>query len=278
MTVFTPDTQRRHHVYTFWQATGPMPAYLKLCVATWYKYVPNLQVEVVNHDNWHSYVGHLYDLESLKTFSLPMQSDAISAGVLAERGGLFLDIDTIVTQNFFDGFVPLAEDRFVAFGRPNHKSVHLAILKSMLPGNPLACAWLQELQRRISNRPPKIDWSYLGNGIIDPLLRAEKHFYDYLIIDRAAYGNILEAGLTTAGQPSADYLNFYFDAESTLDAAAALSAARYGLISLHNSWTPANYKQLSGNHLLEDQRPITRMFAALLGAQGMRQALTADVI
>lgn len=274
MTAITTGNQRKRHVYTFWQAMGPMPAYLKLCLATWHKHVPDLQVEVINHDNWRSYVGHLYDIESLKTFSLPMQSDAVSAAVLAERGGLFLDIDTIVTRNFFEDFVPLAEERFVAFGKPNHKSIHLAILKSMLPGNPLACAWLQELQRRISNRPPTIDWSYLGNGIIDPLLRAEKHFYDYLIVDRAAYGNILEAGLTTAGQPGSDYLNFYFNPESTIDAATALASARYGLISLHNSWTPAEYKQLSPAQLLEDRRPLTRMFEALLGEEGMRQALT----
>jgi len=265
----------RNKVYTFWQAAGTMPAYLKLCTATWHRHVSGLEVEVINHDNWHAYVGHLYDLAALRTFSLPMQSDAVSAAVLAERGGLFLDIDTIVTHDFFEDFVPLAQERFVAFGKPNHKSIHLAILKSMLPGNRVACAWLETLQQRISNRPAQIDWSYLGNGVIDPLLRKEEHFYDYLIVDRSAYGNILEAGLTTEGQPGSDYLNFYFDPASELDVEAALRAARYGLVSLHNSWTPAAYKQFSAAQLLEDRRPLTRMFASLLGREGMERALTA---
>lgn len=260
-------------VYTFWQADGPMPSYLKLCLATWHRFVPGLEVEVINHDNWKSYVGHLYDLDALKTFSLPMQSDAVSAAVLAERGGLFMDIDTLVTHNFFDDFMPLAPRRFVAFGKPNHRLIHLAILKCNEPGNPVLCTWLETLRQRIASRPPQTGWSYLGNDIFDPLLRSERYFDDYLIIDRAAYGNILEAALMPSDQPLTDYLKLYFDPALPVDAERALSAARYGLVSLHNSWTPPEYSQLSPAELLDDTCLLTRMFTTLLGKESMQEAL-----
>jgi hypothetical protein len=232
-------------VYTFWESKGKIPAYLDLCMQTWKKNVPGIEIVVINHANWAEFVGDIYDLNKLKEFSLPMQSDAVSAAVLATRGGMFIDMDSIVTKDFFNDFGELAPRKFVAFGKPNTKGMHIAVLKCETPGNEVARNWMQGAKQRIANKAESFNWAYLGNDILHPILNDKKYFDDYLIIDRADYGNILEASLMKEGNPQADYYNFYFNEYVNIDATTAINAAKYGIISLHNSWTPPHYKQLT---------------------------------
>ncbi|MNC79247.1 hypothetical protein D3C75_1316730 [compost metagenome] len=46
-------------------------------------------------------------------------------------------------------------------------------------------------------------------------------------------------------QAKADYCNFYFSEDMNIDTNRAIAAARYGIVSLHNSWTPPDYKQMT---------------------------------
>ena len=232
-------------VYTFWESKGQLPAYLQLCMQTWKKNIPDIEIVVINHSNWAEFVGDIYDLNKLKTLSFPMQSDAVSAAVLATRGGLFIDMDSIVTKDFFGDFSTLAPRKFVAFGKPNSKGVHIAILKCQIPGNPIARNWMNTCKERIAKIAENYNWSYLGNDILFPLMNDKRHFDDYLLLDRSDYGNILEASLMKEGEPQADYYNFYFNEHMNIDVNTAINAARYGIISLHNSWTPFEYRQLS---------------------------------
>jgi len=232
-------------VYTFWESKGQISAYLQLCMETWKKNVPGIEIVVINHSNWAEFVGDIYDLNKLKTFSLPMQSDAVSAAVLATRGGMFIDMDSIVTKDFFEDFGTLAPRKFVAFGKPNVKGLHVAVIKSQTPGNPVAMGWMNACKDRITNIAEGYNWAYLGNGILEPLMNDKRYFDDYLIVDRADYGNILEASLMREGQAKADYFNFYFNEHMNVDTSKAIEAARYGIISLHNSWTPQDYKQMT---------------------------------
>jgi Capsular polysaccharide synthesis protein len=250
------------HIYTFWQDRGTKPAYLEMCLDTWYKNIPNLKVTVINHQNWADYVGDLYDLDKLASFSLPMQSDAVSAGVLLKFGGLFMDLDTIVTKDITQEFAKLAPKKLVAFGKPNHKGMHIAILKSSEPGNKLVSKWVESVQKRVEERPTSITWAYLGNEILTPLLKATENFEDYLLLDRAAYGNILEATLLKEGNPQADYYNLYFNENLVANPKEAADAAITGLISLHNSWTPEYYKDLQDKLEVIKQKVFLSKFLA----------------
>ena len=226
-----------------------MPAYLSLCMDTWYKFIPNLKLQIINHDNWGEYVGRIYDLDKLKTFSLAMQSDAVTAAVLSELGGVFFDIDTVVTSSDILSLLELAPKSLVHFGQPNHRAGHLAVMKCDTPNNPIINAWKDTCKARILNKPEKIDWSYLGNGILTPLERDNKYFDDYLMIDRKAYGAILEVVIENAVfRPTSntinDYVNLFFNENISLDVEQTLKYVKCGLFMLHNSWTPKEYKQI----------------------------------
>lgn len=232
---------------------------------TWRKNISDLEIVVINHSNWAEFVGDIYDLNKLKEFSLPMQSDAVSAAVLATRGGMFIDIDSIVTKDFFEDFASLAPQKFVAFGKPNSKGMHIAVLKSQLPNNNVAKKWMLEAKQRIANKAENFNWAYLGNDILHPILNNKEYYDDFLIIDRADYGNILEASLLKEGNPQADYFNFYFNEFVDIDVSLAIRAARYGIISLHNSWTPLRYKQiLTASEIFSQNCVLSRILKRIL--------------
>lgn len=235
-------------IYSFWQDIDdkPMPAYLQLCLDTWHKFIPNLKLQIINYDNWEQYVGSVYDLDKLKTFSLPMQSDAVTAAVLSTYGGTFFDIDTVIIGDISE-FLDLCPRKLIQFGEPNTcKSGHLGVIKCNIPNNPLINAWKNECHYRILNKPEKIDWSYLGNHILDVLEKKSCQFInDYLIIDRIAWGAILESCvMQETDNRKMDYINLFFNEYIKIDVQKALQNVKYGLFMLHNSWTPEEYKQI----------------------------------
>ena len=79
----------KNNVFSFWESDSEMPAYLKLCMQTWYKNIPNCNVHIINYKNLEKYIGSTYDINLLKVIPLPMQSDLISTAVLEKFGGLF---------------------------------------------------------------------------------------------------------------------------------------------------------------------------------------------
>lgn len=254
-----------NQVYTYWESKEPLPAYLKLCMDTWYKNIPDLKVDIINHSNLSAYIGNDYDIEKLKTFSLPMQSDAVSASVLAKRGGMFIDADTIITKNIFDDFVNFAPNKFVGFGKPNSKGFHLAVIKSLDPNNPVAKKWSKIIAERIKNRPENISWAYLGNEPLGQVMNEKAFFEEYLIMDRSSYGNILEAAIFKEGNPQSDYFNLYFNDKVNVDEDYAISCAKSGLISLHNSWTPSWYRSIKDEtEVLSQKLLISRILKRIL--------------
>lgn len=231
-------------VFVFWESKdGYIPAYLELCKNTWIKNIPDLEIVILNHGNLKEYLGDIYNLDQLKKISLPMQSDVISAAILEKFGGLFLDLDCIVTENIFDYFNSISPNKLIGFGAPG-KGMHLAVLYSRKPNNPILKKWRVSAQERLNNLPEKYDWSYFGNSILNPLLQSEMHKNDCLIIDRTKSGNILESSAmldSTYANSKEYYKNFYFNKNFKLSDDIT-DFVKFGVISLHNSWTPTEYK------------------------------------
>lgn len=233
-----------NNIFAFWQSNDPIPAYLDLCKDTWVKNIPNCAIHIINHNNLHEYIGDTYDLENLKKISFAMQSDIISAAVLEKFGGLFLDIDCIVIDDLFRIFNSISEDKLIAFGQPASFSIHLAVLYCKKPNNPILSGWRIEAQKRLKNIPEKYDWSYFGNAIINPLLKADNHKNSF-IVDREMSANILEMVVfnNDPHQAITNYKNFYFSENLGFNK-NVLSLAKFGVISLHNSWTPPQYRAI----------------------------------
>ncbi|QIO10173.1 capsular polysaccharide synthesis protein [Acinetobacter lanii] len=254
-------------IFAFWESNEKIPAYLELCKATWIKNIPNLEIHIINHSNLHEYIGDTYDLEKLKKISFPMQSDIISAAVLEKFGGLFMDLDCLITENIFSKFENLSEKKLIGFGYPN-VGMHLAVLFSKEKGNPILREWRKTAQERLNNIPDKYDWSFFGNSILNPLLKSEKYKDYHLILDRTMSGNILESAAmlgATYANSKEFYQNFYFNKFFTMDSSEIHKLIKYGVVSLHNSWTPSEYKKIKDTTLFMQQKiPLVNLLDHIL--------------
>ena len=234
---------KKNNIFAFWESDSEMPAYLKLCIQTWYKNIPNSSIHIINYNNLEDYIGSTYKIELLKKIPLPMQSDIISVAILEKFGGLFLDIDCIVTHNLFEIFDAISLDKLIAFGNI-HREIHLAVLYCRSPNNKLIKNWREKAQEKLLSKiPDKLNWNHFGNSIIDPLLNEPKYYDDYHIIERSISGNILEVSMLEDYEITnwTKYRLFYFNTFFKLNK-DILNHVKCGVISLHNSWTPREIK------------------------------------
>lgn len=246
------------NIFVFWESKKTRPGYLDACLETWYKSIDNLKVHIINYANIHSYIGDIYDVEKLKQISLPKQSDAVSAAVLEKFGGLFIDMDTIITKNVFEIFEKIDPAKLVFFGYPPNRGVHVAVMYAGNSNNPVLSEWRKQCQYKLDNLDLDTMWSSFGNSIVDPLLKDEKYKDYYHVIDCVTSGNILERCLTSIDARK-QYETFYFSENLRIDAEHFSDYPRDGMISLHNSWTPEKYKCMSKNEFLNTITPLAEI-------------------
>ncbi len=269
----------QNNIFAFWESPNPIPAYLDLCKETWIKNIPNCRIHILNHSNLHEYIGDIYEMEDLKSISFAMQSDIISAAVLEKFGGLFLDLDCIVTDNIFDIFDKISDTKLISFGRPDTNAIHLAVLYCRKPNNPILREWRKVAQARLKNRPEKYPWHYFGNGIINPLFGKSEYKDYYYILDRTQSGNILESVVfPNSSDPISDYKNFYFNPKYNFTP-NVLDNVKCGVISLHNSWSPQEYKTLYEKEIFYTKyAPIVQILSYILQNSTKRNYDTLPII
>lgn len=248
----------KNNVFAFWESDSEMPAYLKLCMQTWHKNIPNCKIHIVNYRNLESYIGSTYNLEVLKKIPLAMQSDIISVAILEKYGGLFLDVDCIVTHDLFEIFDTISMNKLIAFGN-SHKEIHLSVLYCRSPNNKLIKKWREQSQEKLlAEIPSELKWNYFGNSIIDPLLKQQAYYESYYIIERSISGNILEALMLNEYEVSnwTKYRLFYFNNFFKLTD-DILNYIKCGVVSLHNSWTPHEVKTIIDiGHIYDSKMPF----------------------
>lgn len=271
----------KNNIFAFWESHNDMSAYLKLCIDTWYRNIPNCEIHIINYDNINNYIAGVYDIDLLKKIPLAMQSDVISAAVLEKFGGVFLDVDCIVTNNIFEIFNKIYGNKLVAFGSNKSKSIHLAVLYSRVPNNPILKEWRTESQKRLNDIPEIIRWDYFGNSIINPLIANLKYADSFYIIERSISGNILESTVLESydiKNAALGYKDFYFNKFIKLDF-DIIGLIKCGIVSLHNSWTPKKYKDITNiDFFLENKLPVIDLLKYALNYDAPPVSINSNII
>ncbi len=251
------DTNK-NNVFAFWESDEEIPAYLELCKKTWHKNIPNCEIHIINYNNINQYIEGIYNLESLKKIPLAMQSDIISAAILEKFGGLFLDIDSVVTDDLFKIFNTISTEKLIAFGN-ERKAIHIAVLYSKKPNNRILREWRKGAQEKLRiDIPIKMNWDYFGNSIVEPFFNNPEYYKDCYIIERAISGNILEADTMKEYESTnlMKYRFFYFNKIFNLKP-EVMDFIKSGVVSLHNSWTPVEIKKIKNIEVfLDTKMPI----------------------
>jgi len=316
-------SDQKPRIFTFWEPRRAMPPYLELCLATWKKFLPDHQVVILDYENLDSWLGRdCFDQILYAYFSLPKQADAIRCAVLRRHGGIWFDLDTIITSDkvrdlldqdsefvlieYHIGFIVARKDAYVLKKWEQGLNFRLRLYKF--------CRARGLKLRRLER------WDYLGNSILNGLLRFrtvkefksfdrkkikalpevnfaaesqanpgsanrarvwESHrrlywgarftthiLYNSAVAIRGLASTLasrcarllLAASPARAVRPGEIYRDFYFNRDLA-DYALENSG---GLISLHNSWTPARYKNMSRAEFLSQDITLANIFKKLL--------------
>lgn len=259
-------------IYAYWEALKRPPAYLTLIVTSWAKYQDINKIGIINQNNASRYVGGYYNLPKLWQFSLPKQSDAISAAVLYSRGGLFLDVDTVLvnesSRKIIESLSSVSSgDKFRLYGVPEKGSMHIAVIGAS-KNSSIANHWVKEISQILPESNGSGPWNHLGNAILEPKYRSLSDKSVFEIIDLYKSGVIAEkynSGINLRNDQidsRALYENYWFSDLSDNSASNEVKKildVPDGIVMLHNSWTPAWFSDLDMNEVLESKCLLGRL-------------------
>lgn len=262
-------------IFTFYEPRENIPAYLKLCFDSWQKFLPDYEIILLDYKNLQSWIDTSVFCKEFYKFSLPVQSDVIRCLVLKEHGGLWLDIDTIITndsikdileQNAKHDFLQFNNHLCFIAAKPEAEVLNLwkkniqsnfLFAKEVLK-NPLNFIICRQKLKRIKA------WDFLGNSCLNTCLEnisTEKYFSlnaeKYKVFPECLY--TLENSLIFKSAPKR-YQYFYFKN----DFSEYAIQNNNGVIFLHNSWTPKVYKKMDEKEFLKQKITLSKLLKQTL--------------
>ncbi len=256
-------------IWTFWEPRDKIPEYIKLCMETWKFFFPSYKVILLDYSNLNDFLPKsTYDKSLYENFSLPKQADAIRAAILYLHGGIWLDADTVITSSKIKFFFE-TQSNFSIFSK------HIGAL-SAKKGSVICFNWFKECQKRIleykkvkSNNGDLSQFEvyyYLGNGSLDSNIEKYKNNKDEICIFDRIENRVIMEGFwkmkenNKEGDSILNYKNFYF----LSDHSDFILENERGMLMLHNSWTPCNYKDLSIEDFLICKNTLSSIFLKIL--------------
>lgn len=258
-------------LFTFWEPKEKMPAYIRLCMQTWKKFLPECEVVLLDYSNLEEWLGKdVYDEILFRDFSLPKQADAIRCALLKKYGGLWLDADTILTS-------PQVKDYLMIDSELVMISKHLAFIKAN-NNSKIIADWYNQIQYNLkfykdvkyqNNAVQKIlhprryrrveNWDYLGNYILHKMLKT-KNKKKFFSIDRMEINALPELNNKKNDNLVENYQNFYFENDYSQDVIKNTK----GIILLHNSWTPQQFLQMNEEEFLSRNNTLSNVLKTVL--------------
>jgi len=131
-----------------------------------------------------------------KNLPLPIQADAIRIALLKKYGGIWMDVDTIITNGEF--LKELKDFELVMLGEEKIKEQNIGFIFAS-KNSSVINEWLTEIIKKIKiykqfNRKLKrkrkiyqVEWNYLGNAIITICSKLEKEDITIDLISKAVW-------------------------------------------------------------------------------------------
>jgi len=263
-------------IFYFWEGRKVLPGYIELCIETW-RNIPGAVIRKVDYTNVAELTGGLIEPARIARYPLAVQSDLISAALVAQRGGLFLDADTIVLP----GFDPTRYSPTVCtlYGTPaTRKGTSLAFV--MAPkGNEFALEWARrglraldepgvlkrtywDIRKRLTGKPAKVPWDWMGPAIVDELLVDPAFSASVELLDQVGSGMYPFPALASGPYGPDSYRQIMFSQEDRSD--EILGHCRDGLLALQNSWHPGSVQAQTASQVLDGTSTLSRLLSQAL--------------
>lgn len=263
-------------IFTFWEPHEDIPGYLLLCIKTWTKFLSDYEIKILNYKSVKDYLGeNLFSKIVCKKMSLPIQVDAIRVALLKKYGGIWMDADTIILNREF--LKEFNNSELIMLGDEKSKTQNIGFIYAV-NNSYIINEWLEQIINKVklykeillkietnstfkNNWKSEISWNFLGNGIVDKILKntTDKQF---LRIDRNKMNALPEIKFFNDSKLDLiqKYQQLYFQKR---DPQIVLNNSK-SIIMLHNSWTPLNYKSMSEEEFLKQDILLAKLLIHLL--------------
>ena len=254
-------------IFTFWEPADNMPDYIKLCIESWKKFLPDYEIVILNYSNYEQWIGkNFYSPLLFEKFTIPQQTQAIRAAILEKHGGIWFDADVIVTsENALDMFgidseLIGFEERIPCFKAKTHskimkcwvKKIKSRLFKYKLFFNFLFIHFPEEANKMM-------DWDYFSI-ILRHYFRTKNNKKYYPLKIDLAYPELIwdkKENHSKYKQALPNGYNWFYIKNDFTDYALEHTS---GLIVLHNSWMPKEYKTLSAENILKRKNTLSGIF------------------
>ena len=268
--------EKRKIIFTFWEPHEKIPGYLLLCIKTWKKYLPDYEIKLLDYKSVKYYLGEsLFSSIICRNMTLPIQVDAIRVALLKKFGGIWIDADTIILNREF--FEELKDFELIMLGTEKTKIPNIGFIFAAY-NSYLIKEWLKTIIKKVklykeyinTNSTNNIDkkyfkelnsWNYLGNGIINDLIKNAKR-KEFLLLDRNKIHAFPE--LILFGNSSENILEKYQRLYFQRGDPQIILKESKSIILLHNSWTPSRYKTMSKEEFLKQDILLSKLLTYVL--------------
>ena len=211
---------------------------------------------------------------------LAMQSDCIRCAILRQHGGIWIDADTIITNGNIFNKISSTDCHMI--GRKNDGVLYGAFIYTKAPYTDFINEWFNKLVSHVATyrfctkfKKPKFlfnklynktrNWDWCVNAIIDKLpQKILPPKFDYT--DKDEIGALPEflspmaKNIKSVTDKIQLYRDFYFKSG---DPDSAIKNT-HGIILLHNSWTPNEYKNMTKEEFMKSDTMIAKLLKKVL--------------
>lgn len=157
-------------IYTYWE--GPKPDWIKLCLRTAVKNIPNLTLLTPENLFEHIQITHPVVLESFQKQRPNVKSDFIRAWLLQFKGAMWVDADAVVFRDLKELHHSLPENMFLAYRakRPSGREELCTAIVASKGENKIARKYFT-LQRKLLLKNVVLGRIALGPNILSRAIR-----------------------------------------------------------------------------------------------------------
>lgn len=266
-------------IFTFWEPKDKIPGYIRLCMKTWERFLPEYEVTLLDYASLKNFMTQ----EEIDAFvdprmSLAKQADCIRCILLDKWGGIWMDADTIIRRS--DVFRRLLSGESSVIRERTGLCLG-AFLYAAAPHATLYSRWRSELKERVQTARRFYDnallrlfrrkqwrvvrrWDYCENAIIDPIADGMKAPELCVVYEDEVDPMPERVGRDrdVATALHADYYRrFWFEHN---EIPAHVMDRNAGLIFLHNSWTPEEFRNMTEEEFLASDCSMARLLSDIL--------------
>ena len=264
------DILNKKKIFTFWEPHEKIPGYIRLCIETWKKNLPEYEIIILDYKSLKNYLSEtLLSKIICKNMSIAKQADAIRVALLKIYGGIWMDADTIIINGEF--LKGLENFELAMIGKGNVQNIGFIFSRI---NSTILNDWLKIIIIRVNKFKQTIKkvnfqnelknfytWNYLGNGIIDCIL-TNVSATKFKRINRDEINALPEIKYFNNSSFSSirRYIYFYFQKR---DLQSILNNSK-SILLLHNSWSPSKYKKMSQQEFLKQDILLSRLLKHIL--------------